>query len=503
MDPGQLTNDCSHSSIYSHLLDGQHVRIKRTWDRKEYEENFDDDRCGPRAYKFHTNILGVNRAINQEAEELLYKRNTFIVLSYQYFGLGNENGGLFWLPIVSNKHAPRMKLHSVRIHVTPGTVGYRDPILSGNGSMHSAIFLARDLETFCLIMTTAGSTCTEMNLAVNLYRDVAGVPRISPPAEPNTSRIAAPQFKCELRDTRYRQIDAATQRQILAPMARILASSQRVSFKGIVCDLEKVESLKQTMSPTLTCFPALKWAFFEALSIAKDVADAAVLHDAIRFVMNLYHTIARTIGVLTYTHAENQYQRQGFLITCPEAVEACDMLALEALVNVACCAVKARDAKELDEASDAIFKSMQRRKREGRNMGCIPSELKALCDNVMLWKILYCGKQGEMPTVRQMVNYLALPGRGHHQAHDSEVLLRHPDQEAVLSSEHLPLYQCSAFRLPLPSTNYHKALLKQERFKGWLDMDLLRSLDQGLKKHINDLQKHYGIKVTAFDELLQ
>ena len=503
MDSWQLTNDYSRSSIYSYLLDGQHVRIKRMWSRKEYEDNFDDDRCGPRAYKFHTNILGVNRAINQEAEELLYKRNTFIVLSYEYFGLGNENGGLFWLPIVSNRHAPRMKLHSVRIHVTPRTVGYRDPFLSGNGSMHSAIFLARDLEVFCLIMTTAAYSLRQPNLAVTLHRDTANVPAIIPPAESHTSRLAAPQFKCELRDTKYRRIDAATQRQILAPMARILAPSQRVSFKGIVCDFEKVESLKQTMSPTLTCFPAFKWGFFEALSTAKDVADAAVPHDAIQFVMNLYHTVARTIGELTFTHTENQYQRQSFLITCPEAVEACDMLALEALVNVACCAVKARDTKELDEASDAIFMSKQRRKREGRDMGCIPSELKALCDNVMLWKILYCGKQPEMPTVRQMVNYLALPGRGNHQAHDSEVLLRQPDQEAVLTSEHLPLYQCSAFRLPLPSTNYHKALLKQERFKGWLDMDLLRSLDQGMKKHINDLQKQYGIKVTAFDELLQ
>jgi hypothetical protein len=34
-------------------------------------------------------------------------------------------------------------------------------------------------------------------------------------------------------------------------------------------------------------------------------------------------------------------------------------------------------------------------------------------------------------------------------------------------------------------------------------MDLLRSLPQDLKKEINQQQKQYGIKVTAFDELLK
>lgn len=288
-------------------------------------------------------------------------------------------------------------------------------------------------------------------------------------------------------------------------MARILAPSQQVSFRGIVCDFGEVEHLKRVMSPTLNCAPAFHWALFEALSLAKDVTDAAVPHDDIRFVMNLYHTIARTLGVWTYTHIGHEWQREDFLRSCPEAVEACDMLALEALVNVACCAVKAGDVKELDEASNAISTTRQRRKEEGRSKECIPSELEALCDNVMLWKVLYCYAPDEMPTVsvREVVNFLARPGRERHGAHDTDVLLRQPDQEALLTRKHLPLDQCSAFQLPLPSTSYHKALLEQERFRGWLDMDLLRSLDEGMKTHINNQQKQYGIKVTAFDELLQ
>jgi len=209
------------------------------------------------------------------------------------------------LPIVSNQHAPRMKKHSIRIHVSPGTCGYQDLALSGNSSMHSAIFLARDLEVFCLIMTTAGSSCNKDSLAVMLLRVGAGVPTVGLPWAPSIiPNLKRPQFMCELRNTKHRQINAAVQRQLLAPMARILCPSQRVTFKGIVCDIPQVERLKQIMSPSLDCGPAFKWAFFEAMSMAKDVADGAVPYDDIKFVMNLYHTLSLTLLVSTYDDAK-------------------------------------------------------------------------------------------------------------------------------------------------------------------------------------------------------
>jgi hypothetical protein len=71
------------------------------------------------------------------------------------------------------------------------------------------------------------------------------------------------------------------------------------------------------------------------------------------------------------------------------------------------------------------------------------------------------------------------------------------------SSTHNLTIQCSAFQLPVLLTSLHKPLLEQDRFKGWLDLDLLHSLHEGQKKDINNLQKQFRIKVTAFDELLQ
>lgn len=317
---------------------------------------------------------------------------------------------------------------------------------NGDDPMQSAIFLARDLDAFGLIMATAGSSCSQTNLAVTVSRDRAGVLAVARPGLFSYPNRAAPQFKCELRDTKHRQIDAATQRQILAPMARILAPSQRVFFKGIVCDFQEVEDLKQAMSPTLNCFPAFQWAFFEALSLAKTVADAAVPHDDIRFMMRLYFHIALTLATFTYTDADNRMmQRRNFRITCPETVEGCDILGLEALVNTACCAVKMGDYSILREAGDRVQAAMKRIAAENGSLKNIPPQLRRLCYSAMMWKNLYCGTNGYQATVREVVEYLAGSERHPHLAHDSEILLRQPDQEAVATREHLQFNQWRAF----------------------------------------------------------
>lgn len=85
--------------------------------------------------------------------------------------------------------------------------------------------------------------------------------------------------------------------------------------------------------------------------------------------------------------------------------------------------------------------------------------------------------------------------------HDCEVLLRQPDQDMLLSREHLPLYHLSGHQLPLPCTNFYKVLKPKRRGNGWQDADFLLGLHEDVKKQINDQQKQLGIKVTAFDEL--
>lgn len=494
------------------MLEGDFVRTKRTWNLKQHKENFLVSRSGPRAYQFHTSILGVNRAVKSEAEELLYKRNVFVVLSYQYHGLGIEIGGLAWLPIVSNKHVRKfsdMQKHSLRIHVAPGISGAQrlDPSATTT-STQSAIILAQDLDAFCLIMTSAGSVCTKESLAVVLSKDSTGTLSIVLP-DAVAKKAATPQFICELFNTEYCQIDTATQHQLLSPMARILAPSQRAAFKGPICDVQQVNHLKQLMSPSLLCISAYNWSRFKTMSLAKDVADATLHLDDIEFTMNLYIILAIRLAQITFTEQNDPpADRQDYLAQSPEAADACDILRMETLVSAACCAVKARDFAALRRASAHITQVFVRRSKEQEqwrgDLAPLDTQLIAHGCTVLLWQHLY----GEEPvygglTIKDAVDRLRQPGHGMYEVHDAEILSRQPDQEALVTREHLPIDQCSAFQLPVLLTSLHKPLLEQDRFKGWLDLDLLHSLHEGQKKDINNLQKQFRIKVTAFDELLQ
>jgi hypothetical protein len=335
---------------------------------------------------------------------------------------------------------------------------------------------------------------------VTLSKDDTGTPTVGLPVAFGM-KVAAPQFKCELRNTKYRQIDAATQQQILAPMACILAPSQRVSFSGNICDFQQVEHLKQLMSPSLSCVPAYNWSRFKTLSLAKDVADATMHLDDIEFTMKLYKILEIAVAVSTHTLRKDATKYRIFLAVSPEASDACDILRLETLVSVACCAIKKRDIGVLRGAGDHIRQVYVRRAEESAERNDIPPELGAHCCSVILWFHLYSGQPLWDQTIKDAVERLARPGHSHHQVHDSKILLRQPDQEVLVTSEHLPIGQCSAFQLPVPTTSFHKALKEEERFEGWLDKDLLRALDGGMKNNINAQQRMFGIKVTAFEEL--
>lgn len=107
--------------IYGYLLDGDYTLIKRTFKEEDRKSAARLNHTGPRAYHFHTNIMAVNRTIHEETEELLYKRNAFIVTSFQWPSLNTLRGGMFSVPVVSSKFVNRMQLHSTRIHISPGT----------------------------------------------------------------------------------------------------------------------------------------------------------------------------------------------------------------------------------------------------------------------------------------------------------------------------------------------------------------------------------------------
>jgi hypothetical protein len=69
--------------IYGYLLDGDYTRLERPVNVSENETTADlySQVKKDNAYHFHTNVMALNHAIHDEAEELLYKRNVFVVVS--------------------------------------------------------------------------------------------------------------------------------------------------------------------------------------------------------------------------------------------------------------------------------------------------------------------------------------------------------------------------------------------------------------------------------------
>lgn len=225
------------------------------------------------------------------------------------------------------------------------------------------------------------------------------------------------------------------------------------------------------MSPGLVCLSAYSWAFFEALSLAKDVADAAVRYDDIEFAMHLLIMVSTTIEAFTHTYEDGAANRQAFLLEASAAAEACEILRLEVMVSVACCAIKVQQIDMLFMAAEAIRDSFHRTAAEdASNLDKIPAQLKAYCYSVLLWQQLHRRTLAYEPTIGKMIHHLSVPGHGWHQVHDIEILSRQPDQDAIATPEHLPLEECSAYQLPIPSMSFHKTLMEQEKFKGWLDM---------------------------------
>ena len=145
--------------IYSYLLDGDHTRLERPVNRSEGLAEIKTYIQDGNAYRFHTNILMVNHAIHIEAEELLYKRNVFVVVSWQWPDMLDMTEGWFWLLTVSKKYVARMTRHSSRIHVSPGTDALaRSASETGQtAAIESCIMLASDFETFCFALLVAAS----------------------------------------------------------------------------------------------------------------------------------------------------------------------------------------------------------------------------------------------------------------------------------------------------------------------------------------------------------
>jgi hypothetical protein len=500
------------SRIYSYLLDSEYTRTPRSFDHDG--DVTKQSSSGIVAYKFHTNILAVNHAIRSEAEELMYKRNIFVIVSYQWPASKGIvfTGGLAWVPMVSKNLVSRMHRHSARIHISqsPGTLAALARDTGTTVPVKAYIILARDIETFCT--SVHYSVANALGPVLQLYR--APPPQMNLLVDEQDVTAKPSQFKCELRDTDYRLMDSSTQHQLLAPFASIVGPSQRVTFTGSICDQSQITYLKQIMGPSTSCHVA-RWAsLIENFSRAKQIADATLEIDDLNFVLKLYKWIADAIVCLLI----KPELREWVLFYCPQtAIDMCTMC-LKVTLNIACGRVKLGNFDACDKSLGyfaEIGLLLQGICQElGGSMEEVMVDINAYYFNLQIWVLLHgARKPGQPSTMRtvketaERLEALATVSSEPQQKcmkHDCEVLRRFHNQNAILCKESWPLDQCSATQMPLPfisSLELTGSLTQRGSFEGWRDVDLLHSLDQEEKANVNRLQRKRGLPITDFHQI--
>ncbi|KAI7363264.1 hypothetical protein KC354_g6635 [Hortaea werneckii] len=139
--PRELRNQ-----IYGYLLSHEYTKMppyhtRPAAGRGRQSEANKRDLSAAHTYRFHVNILAVNKQINREAAEELLLRNTFVVVSWEWDGLGDLLNK-FDIPIITDnqKAVAKFKMHALRLHL-------KHPHM--RGSIQSLLMLHSDLGVFC------------------------------------------------------------------------------------------------------------------------------------------------------------------------------------------------------------------------------------------------------------------------------------------------------------------------------------------------------------------
>lgn len=495
--------------IYMYLLDSNYTRVRRTYDQIPH-----DRQSGPKAYHFHTNILAVNHEIHAEAEDTLYKHNTFVVVSYQWHSFEFTRGSLAWAPIVSNKNTARMTNHSLRIHADPGPTALRvvaHQILTGV-PIKSYIILAGDINAFCLTMHDPEHSDNGAAITISTFQgaepqlDIVGLNVNGVLDEPI-------RIKCQLRDTKYRKMDRALQNHMLARLASIKGKSQKVRFTGAICNFQQVEHLKKVMGPSLLCQNAVYWSVYEECELAKEVADAAVAYDETEYVVHLYRTLSHVMWNKLGSFIRSDQVRL-HNPTFKKMIKAMDTFTMEVLLNVALGELKLRQIGHFEATWNKIKEvvSHHTRVNGGRYTAFAPGMTDRYC-TVAMYAYLYIPQlegevrkfgTGPISWFAKRFFFQDVLNIGPYQVYDYQVLARHADQEAVMSPDHLPLDECAAVRLPFAPTSFYKTVegaMQTGHYDGWHDVDFLRSLRPDIKRRIRAMQLSYVLERTDFTQL--
>lgn len=273
-----------------------------------------------------------------------------------------------------------MTRHSLRIHVSPGTSVLTDLAhqTGKNAPIESCLVLAKDLGSLCFTLSVPAALIGSP--AIQIQTGLSG--DICVRTDILIGRKEKPmQMKLELRDTHYRNMTAALQRDLLTPLSGVISPSQRVVFTGSICDTFQTEGLKRMMGPSLVCWTAVAWSYFEKIIMAKDISHAALEHDSPAFVLFQY----LAVEFLSADQIEKDIVRHELLSNHQQLYETMHVFHFELLVNIACIRLKMRDIKGFGPAVKAATDFLEKMSQESGFSHGLPDGLEPYYDSIRFW----------------------------------------------------------------------------------------------------------------------
>ena len=457
--------------IYSYLLEAKHTRTKRA-------------NIGDRAYQFHTNILGVNRQIHDEAEEYLYKQNVFVVISHQFSDVNIRAlpSCAFW---VAQLKEPGFVHRSLELYISE--VPYVDSQQSEIARSHWLV-LSQDLD---------------------FYRQIAVIPLVSsleqaPKLVLEKSDLVSDKFldeegrqlsthymRIEFCSHSYSNATCGLQRSLLASLRSLGCPGLLVSICGDVLDSSSVRDQENSIGSSLICDSAVVWHTIGALDGFKAAADTSAHAGELSIAAFMYESVTKAmINYRKISASQMPAVRPVLLKLLADTELAKAYLYLRAQDAV----MFVRPMSSLLEMS-GFFKGYAHQEDILLSPGIFHLTLLAVVVSPS------ASLRPPFPTI-SIARCVACLSATHTElgSYDIAILKQCADQSKNFAPEDLPAASCSFFAMEWDMRCPSKRVEKPDHIIGFLDVLQLRRIDKQKREHINKLQAELGWNITRFED---
>ncbi|KAM0695989.1 hypothetical protein Q7P36_004472 [Cladosporium allicinum] len=470
--------------IYQYLLHSDYTRVERKW-KDPNATGETNDLFERKDYRFHTNILAVNHAIHDEAQDYLHGGSFFTVNSY--------------LQIVTESKAARMKHHSLRMHVAK----------SFTAATQYCLLLLKDLDA--LIVTLRTQVSQRLGLALmmedNLTSSSARFNVLG--MNEHESNGAMPcRFKVQFLDTPWRKQDAdtLTQRNVLDSLREFNCTGMRVTFDGVLPEhVDHAERVKNTMGAVLISPLALDWLHLDTYYKKKALADKAVCAGELGLAEIAYKIL--DVDMSRHIRAQ-QLTSADWPTRTPLNVLRLDVLLTLYYLELKLDRFTKREDGTVTKRLTDTMAEFEHQSTTGKtfdsSIADLLRSLKGACRHFILLKEPY-GEESRRtePTlavsrlVRKFSTCVHLP----YNSYDLAILSQVQNQKAP-ARKHLPKKKCSVFMLEPQCFNFHQMPAvpkKLDYVVGMQNLQVLRNLDDATKNSVNSIERQLGPNTTNWD----